>query len=415
MRIGMVTACYYPVVNGVTRMISLYKKELEDRGHEVTVFTIGHPASVGDEPGVVRSVGIPLGETGYFIGIRYSRMAQKLLREMDILHCHHLFMSVEMARRYASCPIIFTNHTRYDLYTGAYTPLPQPAAEVIMRQVWPQLTNLCDLVIAPSPSIRRLLEEFGVRSPMVVIENGIDLIPFSGSVRPIPRSKLGLDEGGCNLVYVGRLSAEKNLVGLLKQFTRAHEEVSGLSLLVVGDGPQMDRLQRLSYRLGIEQQVCLAGHVAHDELPAYLAAADIFVTASTSEVHPLSVIEAMASGLPVIGTLSPGIADIVEHRVTGLLARPPESDLAAAMVALARDPAQRAQMGAAGRAASQRFDIRRTTSLTLSQYERLLDSAKNRHDGVRASQPLLSALGPVVEQLGRMLRPTRYSRSDHDQ
>lgn len=414
MRIGMVTACYHPVVNGVTRMISLYKKELEVRGHDVTVFTFGDGASVDAEPGVVRSAGVPLGETGYFIGIRYSKTAQTLLREMDILHCHHLFMSVEMARRYASCPIIYTNHTRYDLYTGAYTPLPQPAADAIMRQIWPQMTDLCDLIIAPSPSIRRLLEEFGVRRPTVVIENGIDLTPFTESVQPVSRSRLGLDEDGCLLAYVGRLSAEKNLVSLLKQFAKAQEVVSGLTLLVVGDGPQMGQLKRLSHKLGIEQKVCLVGGVAQEEVPAYLAAADVFVTASTSEVHPLSVIEAMASGLPVIGTVSPGIADIVEHGATGLLARQPENELAAAMVALARDPGKRAHMGAAGRAASRLFDIRRTTSLTLTQYERLLESAGDVDEDVQTNQLWLSALGSKVEQLGQMLRPTRESNGDHD-
>ena len=99
MRIGMVTACYKPVINGVTRMVSLYKQHLEAAGHEVTIFTLGDP-DPNDESGVVRSPGIMLGDYGYYISMRYSSEAQALLQQMDIIHCHHLFMSVEMAHRY---------------------------------------------------------------------------------------------------------------------------------------------------------------------------------------------------------------------------------------------------------------------------------------------------------------------------
>ena len=121
MRIGMVTACYKPVINGVTQMVSLYKQYLEQLRHEVTVFTLGKPDPQGDEAGVIRSPGLPLGQTGYYFGIRYTREAQSRLMTMDVLHGHHLFMSVEMAHRYSHAPLVYTNHTRYDLYAAAYS------------------------------------------------------------------------------------------------------------------------------------------------------------------------------------------------------------------------------------------------------------------------------------------------------
>ncbi len=125
MKIGMVTACYKPVINGVTRMVSLYKEELEARGHEVTVFTLGEPDPAGEDENVVRSPGISVGSEGYYAAMRYTTAAQKKLSQMDIIHCHHLFMSVDLAHRYASCPIVYTNHTRYDLYTGNFIPIAQ--------------------------------------------------------------------------------------------------------------------------------------------------------------------------------------------------------------------------------------------------------------------------------------------------
>ena len=82
MRIGMVTATYIPVQNGVTRMVSLYKKHLEMAGHEVFVFTIG-PKSERREAGtVISSPGFRYGKSGYFISFRYSRRAQQLLKQM---------------------------------------------------------------------------------------------------------------------------------------------------------------------------------------------------------------------------------------------------------------------------------------------------------------------------------------------
>ena len=147
MRIGMTTACYKPVINGVTRMVSLYKQALEALGHEVYVFTLGKPDPAGEDSRVIRSPAMTLGDSGYYASFGYNREARALIQEMDMLHCHHLFMSVELAHRYANCPIVYTNHTRYDLYTGTYSPLPQPAADALMRRIWPKFTDFADVVI----------------------------------------------------------------------------------------------------------------------------------------------------------------------------------------------------------------------------------------------------------------------------
>ncbi|HMT20274.1 MAG TPA: glycosyltransferase, partial [Promineifilum sp.] len=166
MRIGMVSATYDPaVVNGAVRMVSLYQRHLEALGHEVYIFALGQSDETDAAARIVRSPGIRLGNYGYYLGMGYTREAQTLLAQMDIVHCHHLLMSVEMAHRYARCPIVYTNHTRYDLYTGAYTPLPQPTADAIMRQVWPEFTDYADVVVTPSASVRDVMLEFGVRRP----------------------------------------------------------------------------------------------------------------------------------------------------------------------------------------------------------------------------------------------------------
>jgi len=404
MRIGMVTACYKPVINGVTRMVVLYKECLEATGHEVTVFTLGEPDPAGDDPDVVRSRAIPLGDTGYYFSFRYSKVAQERLREMEIIHCHHLFMSVEMAHRYGRCPIVYTNHTRYDLYTGAYTPLPQPAADAIMRQIWPEFTSYCDVVITPSPRVRDVMRDFGVRRPIRVIPNGIDLEPFWHPPHRRTKADLGVPPEATLLIYTGRLASEKNLRELLSQFTLAADIVPDLHLMLLGKGPLAEKLPREAQKLGVAERVHLPGAVPYEEVGTVLAAADAFVTASVSEVHPLSIIEAMAAGLPVAAVRSPGVSDTVEHGDTGLLASVVDG-LAAAMVGVVGDEERRRGMGAAAREASKRYDIRRTVGRTLDLYSDLRETRPDLERERKHGRWLRPDPPPLLEQLGRLLRP----------
>jgi glycosyltransferase involved in cell wall biosynthesis len=407
MKIGLVTACYKPVINGVTHMVSLMKDYLEEAGHEVTVFTLGEPDPAGEEPGVVRSPGIPVGDTGYYFGFRYSSHAQELLREMDIIHCHHLFMSVEMAHRYGRCPIVYTNHTRYDLYTGAYTALPQPAADAVMRQVWPDFTDYCDVVVTPSDSVRQVMLDFGVRRPIRVIENGIELDRFHRTEQAAARRQLQIAGEKTRLIYVGRLSSEKNLEMLLAQFAIVQNIVPEIELILVGKGPAEKHLQKQARELDIADCVRFAGVVPYAEVPQWLAAADMFVTASLSEVHPLTVIEAMAAGLPIVAPASPGITDTVKSGEMGLLSDYPDGGLAAGMAALILNPELRRQMGCAARDGSRLYDIRRTIEKTMTLYERLRQerpdlTREKPHGGWRN---YVERVQPLVEQLAGLLRP----------
>lgn len=400
MRIGMVTAVYKPVINGVTRMVELYREHLVATGHEVTIFTLGEP-DPSDDRYIVRSPGFQVSDRGYYLTAGFSRQAQKMMRQMDILHSHHLIMGVEMAHRYGRSPVIYTNHTRYDLYGNTVLNLPQPAADAILRQVWPDFCGYADMVIAPSESVHRIMLDFGVRTPISTIENGVELHPFHHPSHPCRKVDFGIPETAVLLLYVGRLASEKNVECLLEQFAIAADIVPDLWLMLVGDGPSRGSLEAQARQLGIQARVHFAGTIPVAQVPNYMAAADIFVTASFTEVHPLTVIEAMAAGLPVVAVTAPGIVDSIESGQTGLLTSRPDGGLAAAMVGLALNPAQRAQMGAAARAGSQRFDIGRTVARTLTLYEKLCaerpDLKRKRQHGRRFlyKERMQSSLGRI--------------------
>jgi 1,2-diacylglycerol 3-alpha-glucosyltransferase len=227
---------------------------------------------------------------------------------MDILHCHHLLMGLELAYRYGRSPIVYTNHTRYDLYTGNF--VPQPVADRLLRRLWPRLTALADLVITPSASMRQVMRSFGVRRPITVIENGVDLRPFHTPIAPLTKRALGLPETAVVAAYVGRLSPEKNLFCLLHQFAQARQDCSDLHLLLMGQGPQALALRQLAERswVSLETAVHFTGELANNQIANHLAAADFFVTASVSEAHPLTLIEALAAGLPIAAPVAPALS-----------------------------------------------------------------------------------------------------------
>jgi 1,2-diacylglycerol 3-alpha-glucosyltransferase len=405
----MVTACYKPVINGVTNMIALYKKYLERAGHDVTIFTLGNPDPAGEEPGVIRSPALPLGDSGYYYSPRYSWEAQKKLRQLDIIHCHHLFFSVGLAHRYGRSPIVYTNHTRIDLYTGAYMPLPQPTANAIVRQVWPDFTDYCDMVITPSESVRQVMRDFGVRRPIRVIPNGVDLEPFYSPTNPLIKTDLGIPAEATVAIYVGRLSAEKNVEALLTQFAAAEEISSDLHLIIVGQGPLADTLTKQARTLGVANKVHFIGPVSYEMVPNYLATADFFVTASVTEVHPLTIIEAMAAGLPVVAFSSPGIIDMIEHTKTGLLSRHEQGGLAAGIVAMAENLIRRRKMSLAAKKSSHFYDIHNTIQQTIDLYEELRQTRpdlKREKEHGRWNRTW-SSIEPIVEQLVNLTRPPK--------
>jgi glycosyltransferase involved in cell wall biosynthesis len=306
---------------------------------------------------------------------------------MDIVHAHHPFLSARLAIRYCrpyNIPVLFTNHTRYDLYAQAYLPvLPEPIGMAFLQAYMPWLCREVDLVIAPSGGLRRVLEGLGVRSPIAVLPNGVDLEPFRQAGPPVSPQAVGLQPGGVTLVNVGRLGPEKNLTFLVRAFAGVASAFPEARLVLIGDGPERDNLEDQVSRSGLTGRVGFAGLVDYADLPRYLAMADAFVTASVTEVHPLSVIEAMASGLPVLGIASPGIEDTVEDGQTGYLSSEDLPAFTAKMARLVAEPARRADMGRSARQAAREYAIERTSARLLQHYEKLVAERPRRERRTR--------------------------------
>jgi 1,2-diacylglycerol 3-alpha-glucosyltransferase len=384
MRIGQLTEVYKPVINGVTNSISLHKHVLESWGHRVFVFTLGYEDYEDDELYVIRSPAIPLSDTGYHVSFLFSRRARKKIKTMDVLHVHHPFISgrqaVSLGKRY-DIPVVFTNHTRYHVQASYYMPfVPEGLSRAFLEAYLPQFTDQCDLVIAPSQGIERVLRELGVTCQVEVVPNGVDVTQFQRPPAPLSNRDLDLPDGATVAVTVGRLGPEKNLSFLLRAFARIAAEVPDLHLLVIGSGSEKERLVEMARYLGLAPQVHLVGEVAYEGIPNWLAMADFFAFASVSESHPLVVLEGLAAGLPVLAIPCPGVEDTVVDGFNGLSSPEDVDVFAAQMRRLATEPDLRARLAAGARETRGQYDIRRTSATLLAHYERLVEE----HARVRA-------------------------------
>jgi glycosyltransferase involved in cell wall biosynthesis len=220
------------------------------------------------------------------------------------------------------------------------------------------LSKLVDRFVCVSEEVAVLSRQQGITgSRLRTIKNGIDMGRFRFH---------GPDAAG-PVVAVARLSPEKDVANLVHATALCAPRVPELRVEVAGDGPCLGELQALAASLGVGDRITFLGEVR--DVPALLARARMFVLPSRSEGIPLTALEAMACGLPVVATRVGGLPEVVDEGVTGLLVPPADpAALADAMVAIGSDPDRCDRMGRAGRRrAEERFDVRRM----VAEYEAL--------------------------------------------
>lgn len=382
MRIGMMVDAYKPYVSGVTSYVDLHKRELEAQGHEVYVFTFGDLDYKDDAPRVIRSPGLPLADTGFYLSVRYRTAAKKLLQSMDVVHVHHPFLSGRLALHYCrrrQIPIVFTNHTRYDLYAKARVPfMPIEVSQGLLQAYMPDFCKAVDLVITPSPGMAKVMRQYGVEGHVEVVPNGVDLTDFHNA-KPLSRADFGYKKSDTILVFAGRVAPEKNLEFLLQAFAGVAKVNPKVYLLIVGGAQQKefdDEIRLQADELGIAERVRFTGLVPYKMIPAYLAMCDVFVTASVTETFGMSTVEAMGAGLPAVAIHSPGASDIIKDGETGLLADNDMASFTAKLTYLCMNRPLINKMGLAARKDSEQYDIKRTTAILLGHYKRLTQTTK---------------------------------------
>jgi glycosyltransferase involved in cell wall biosynthesis len=229
--------------------------------------------------------------------------------------------------------------------------------------------------VAIAEEVARTFETLYNYPNPILIPNGVSIDAFSPDreVRQRVRRELEVEPQTLVFVHVGRFAAVKNHEMLVAAFAQlVGQQPLPTELWLVGDGELREAVQHQVRALGIESRVRFLG--VRSDIPDLLRAADVFVFPSRWEGNPLSVMEAMAAGLPVVATAVGGVPELVEDGASGILV--PNEDLhglVAAMQRMAQNPDLREQMGHAARCrAVERFDIRQTVRAYEALYEELL-------------------------------------------
>ncbi len=330
MRIALFTNTYPPSLNGVANVTHFYRRGLSGRGHEVHVFAPApkeHDPFEGD-PLVHRYPSIPMpGEVDYMLALPtpFSLSIKRKLKglQFDIVHVQHPAWVGAWGQSWAreeGVPVVSTAHTKYEIYADR-TPLPNEWVEPAVRSHVVAHYNRCQVVTTPVQWMRDKLIDNGVRVPVELVPNPVDLGSLGEPRREVTRRHLGLSDEEIVIGYLGRLSPIKNLPLIIDAVALLAERRPEVRLLIVGDGNAMERVRERARRC-LGERAILTGSVPHEDVCHYHAAMDIFATASQSETQPLAYTEAMFVGVPVVALATPGAADMIQSGDNGLLVTP---------------------------------------------------------------------------------------------
>jgi glycosyltransferase involved in cell wall biosynthesis len=297
------------------------------------------------------------------LAVRLGRFFRK--EQVDVAHAHQYgpFFYAASARFLAWCPVLFTEHGR------AFPDYPR-RKRILANRV---LLRRRDRVVGVGDAVKQaLVNNEGISSERIaIIYNGVDLTPFTNppteTSRAEARRAMGVGEEDFVILQVARLDYLKDHLTAVRTLGQVLRQRPNAHLVLIGEGPERDKIQQEIARQGVGQHIHLLG--LRTDVPRLLAGADGFLLTSISEGIPLTVIEAMAAGLPVVGTRVGGMSEVVEEGVTGLLC--PAGDdkaLARELVRLADNPDLRAQLGEAGR---QRAHARFSETRMMEEYARL--------------------------------------------
>lgn len=310
--------------------------------------------------------GIPvwyLGKRPGFDPRMYPRLAGVLrVFRPGVVHTHLYVL------RYL-LPLVFLRRCQVWLHT--VHNLAEKEVDEVGKWVHRIAFRLGVVPVAIAREVAKSIERVYALKDVALIPNGIPVAQYAleTQIGKAWRAKEGFGEGELLLVSVARLSPQKGHEVLIRAFSLAASSFPHMRLLLVGEGPLRAELEKLVRALGIEDRVRFLG--LRTDIPQILVASDVFVLASWWEGNPLSVMEAMAAGKPVLATAVGGVPELVLDGVSGFLVPPGDVEgMAQAMLMLAQNAHLRSRMAwEASEQARARFDV----SVMVRQYEALYD------------------------------------------
>ena len=339
MRIALFTETYLPHINGVVTHVKILRDGLLQQGHEVLVVTADYQTRhhyIKD--GILHCPAIKSKRFyGYGVASPFSRRRLKLVQDFhpDIIHIHNEFgigLSGIFAAKQLHVPLVYTLHTMYDDYLYYVAPRHLlRAAKKVSHDYFRLLGNAATELTGPSPKCQEYFQQIGVKKDVNVIPNAVELDDFSpdrisAENKAAFRRRYQIPDDVMIACFVGRLGHEKSVDVLLDYWARTITPEDKIMLCIIGGGPVQEELEQQAKDLGIGSTVVFTGAVPHDQMPPYYASCDVYVTASLSDTNSISMLEGMATGLPVLrryDALNENV-DQVRDGVNGYIFNSPE-------------------------------------------------------------------------------------------
>ncbi len=335
MRIGIFTDTYPPFINGVSTSIVMLKKALEKQGHTVYIVTVNNENmkyKYEEDEKVIRIPGIPVGIYDYRLtGIYPVKIVNKIRKwHLDVIHSQTEFGVGTFARIIAKqfhIPLVHTYHTMYEDYVhyitkGYFVGTSKKIVEYLTLFYCDK--TISELIVPTEKTKELFKEKYKVNRNVYVIPTGIEIEKFylenNKNLNILEkRNSLGIAKDDFVILFVGRIGTEKNIDLLLNGMDKLIKLSKKIKLLIIGDGPDMGYYKEYVYKRKLGKNVIFTGKVPWDSISEYYLIADIFATASVTETQGLTVIEAMAAGLPVVCINDESFTGTIMNNVDGII------------------------------------------------------------------------------------------------
>lgn len=372
----IVVHCVYypPEVGGLESHVHYLCRGLAARGHAVTVVTSlsrpGLPAS--EEADGVRIWRTPLparAPWGWFAHAAGSTpRTREAVADADVVHAQAFpsILPCSLALAGRSTPLAATIHTSHFLRLAARSSTRAALGRLIQRS---------GHNFAASHELAQAVRTLGPSLEAEVLVNGVDTDVF----RPAPPS-MPAPGGGLRLVAPRRLFPKNGVEFLVRAMpaiaAAAARRGIDVDALVIGDGPERQRLERLAHELGVGSRIRFLGARPHDEMPGLLCSGDLAVLPSLVEATSVAALESMACGVPVAASRVGGLPEIVDDAVGGLFEPGDPEALATKVVALLSDPELAKRGRTARRRVAERWSNDRLVERHLEAYRRLTSASR---------------------------------------
>lgn len=351
MKIAIYSDVFLPSVNGVVTVVKTTAMGLGERGHEVMIFYPkpgSHPIHWQATNVTLR--GVPSMPALVYPDIWVAAPTPQSLLALkrfapDVIHVMDpATVGIEglLAGKLLKIPVVSSFHT-YFMEPEWMKIVNLSRFNKVTDALWRytiEFYNRCEIVAVHSQYMARDMTEHGLKPQKIrMLANALDLRTIKKvdqkNIKTFRQKyKLGTEV----VMYVGRLSKEKNIEVLIQAFSRLVKKITTAQLLIIGDGPIREELENLVLEKGLQHQVIFAGSIPHDVLlqSGAFQSVSLFCTPSTTETQCMSVLEAMAAGLPIVGVKAMGMMDLVTDN--GILVTPGNSvELSDALRTLLKD------------------------------------------------------------------------------